>query len=62
MANNKEPRLLPTGAAATYLGVRPETLRRWEREGRISPQRTPGGDRRYRLEDLDALLSERTGA
>ena len=42
------------GVAAKALGVRPETLRRWEKQGKISPpRRTPGGTRRY---DLDRLL------
>ncbi|MFP4655556.1 MAG: MerR family DNA-binding transcriptional regulator [Methanohalobium sp.] len=33
--------------ASEYLGVNPETLRRWEREGKINPERTEGGHRRY---------------
>jgi putative resolvase len=33
--------------AAKILGVRKETLRRWEREGKIQSERTPGGHRRY---------------
>jgi predicted site-specific integrase-resolvase len=36
--------------AAEFLGVSPQTLRRWEREGRLLPdERTPGGQRRYDL-------------
>ena len=36
------------GKAADFLGVSPQTLRRWEREGKaISVQRTSGGQRRY---------------
>jgi len=36
--------------AAKFLGVCPQTLRRWEREGRLLPdERTPGGRRRYDL-------------
>ncbi|WP_041569161.1 MULTISPECIES: MerR family transcriptional regulator [Chloracidobacterium] len=34
--------------AAELLGVSAQTLRRWEREGRLLPdERTPGGRRRY---------------
>ena len=39
--------------AATFLGVSPQTLRRWEREGRGIPfQKTAGGQRRYDLKKL----------
>jgi predicted site-specific integrase-resolvase len=35
------------GRAATLLGVSKETLRRWERIGKIESERTPQGHRRY---------------
>lgn len=36
--------------AAAFFGVSPQTLRRWEREGRGIPfQKTAGGQRRYDL-------------
>ncbi|AQV98326.1 MerR family DNA-binding transcriptional regulator [Cupriavidus necator] len=39
--------------AATFLGVAAQTLRRWEREGRLVPdERTLGGRRRYDLSRL----------
>jgi DNA-binding transcriptional MerR regulator len=39
--------------AAKFLGVCPQTLRRWECEGRLLPdERTPGGRRRYDLARL----------
>ncbi|MCE5360959.1 MAG: IS607 family transposase [Acidithiobacillus sp.] len=39
--------------AAEFLGVAVQTLRRWEREGRVVPaERTPGGRRRYDLAKL----------
>ena len=41
------------GQAAKWLGVSSQTLRRWEREGRIEPpQRTSGGQRRYELSKI----------
>jgi len=41
-------KLLTIHEAAEFLGVSPQTLRRWEREGRAIPsQRTAGGQRRY---------------
>ena len=39
--------------AAEFLGVAAQTLRRWEREGKLIPdERTPGGRRRYDLAKL----------
>ena len=46
-------KLLTIGQAAEWLGVSTQTLRRWEREGRIeAAQRTPGGQRRYDIKSL----------
>jgi len=42
--------------AAQALGVSITTLRRWEREGKLVPEHTPGGHRRY---DLATLCPER---
>ena len=44
-------------AAAAELGVREETLRRWEQAGKITSERTAGGHRRYDL----ALLHKVAG-
>jgi molybdopterin-binding protein len=49
------------GAAATALGVSIDTLRRWERAGRVTFQRR--GQQRYLSQDeLARLLRERSGA
>ena len=40
------------GEAARELGVTPETLRRWEAQGKIEVERTPKGHRRYDLARL----------
>ena len=50
------------GEAAEMLGVAVETLRRWERDGRIGARRTAGGQRVVRLEDVQRLLAERRRA
>ena len=42
--------------AAEYLGVSTQTLRRWEKEGKIpSPMRTEGNQRRYDLNKIAPL-------
>ena len=39
--------------AALFLGVSPQTVRRWERDGKLPPpQRTQGGQRRYDVSKL----------
>ena len=43
------------GKAAKELGVHPETLRRWEKQGKIVVERTPTGFRRYDLAKLRGL-------
>jgi putative resolvase len=49
----KMSRLITIQEAAEFLGVSPQTLRRWEREGRGVPfQKTVGGQRRYDLAKL----------
>jgi DNA-binding transcriptional MerR regulator/quercetin dioxygenase-like cupin family protein len=42
-------------AAALAVGVSPSALRLWERQGLVRPERTPGGLRRYRPEDVGRL-------
>jgi molybdopterin-binding protein len=49
------------GQAAEVLGVRVETLRRWEREGRLRAVRTPGGQRAIPASEVARLLAERGG-
>ena len=41
--------------ASKMLGVHSETLRRWERSGKIKCGRTPGGTRRYLLSDIQTF-------
>jgi excisionase family DNA binding protein len=44
------------GQAATYLGVSAASLRKWSDRGLVQTYRTPGGQRRYAREDLDAFI------
>jgi len=46
--------------AAKEAGVAPSTLRRWEREGKIRPERTRGGQRRYTLAMLKPHRAHRS--
>lgn len=48
--------------AADLLGVSISTLRRWEREGRISSERTAGGHRRYELAPIQSFLNNQPKA
>jgi molybdopterin-binding protein len=50
------------GEAAELLGVRVETLRRWERKGLLKTTRTAGGQREVPASEVARLLSERLGA
>jgi molybdopterin-binding protein len=52
--------LIRIGAAAQALGVSVDTLRRWERDGRVEFQRM-GGQRFLRAADLADLLRTRSG-
>jgi molybdopterin-binding protein len=47
------------GEAAEVLGVRVETLRRWERDGKLRTRRTTGGQRRVPAREVARLLRER---
>ena len=65
MADATEETLYPIGDTSRQLGVSIDTLRRWEREGKITSVRTPGGQRRYARSEIDRLLhadDERTSA
>jgi len=44
---------------AGRIGVIPDTVRRWERMGKIIPNRTHGGHRRYTQEHLQQILGQR---
>jgi len=45
-------RYVAIGEASEVLGVSISTLRRWEAEGKLIPERTAGGQRRYDLAKL----------
>jgi excisionase family DNA binding protein len=49
-------RLLTVGQAAAYVGVSPASLRKWANDGRVHAYRTPGGQRRFSVDDLDDFV------
>ena len=53
----KLSRYIKIGQASKLLGVTPQTVRRWEREGQLSPDRVSEGGTRYY--DLNHLLGLR---
>jgi excisionase family DNA binding protein len=55
MSTAQSPRFLKIGEAAKLLGLSSETLRRWERDGKITFSRTPGGKRLFSEADLEQI-------
>jgi len=54
--------LLSVSAAARLLGVSSSSLRAWAAAGRVPHVRTPGGHRRFELDELVRWLADRGGA
>lgn len=53
---------LSTPAAAEYLGIHPDTLKRWVKQGLCEATKTPKGWYRFRLEDLDRAVGEKAAS
>lgn len=49
--------LLTAQQVAERLSVHVESVRRWTREGKLAAVPLPSGRKRYRVEDVDRLLS-----
>ena len=54
-----EDRLLLVNEVATMLRVHPDTVRRWDAEGRLRAIRTPGNQRRWWESEVRELLEVR---
>ncbi|KAK2701936.1 hypothetical protein QYM36_019437 [Artemia franciscana] len=52
------PILIPIGEVARLTGVTIPTVRNWDRAGKLTATRTPGGQRRFRLADVQALIDD----
>lgn len=54
---NDKPKLLRIKEAAEMLGINPETLRRWDNQGRLKAVRIgKRQDRRYKQEDIQKII------
>lgn len=56
MEPTAEPYDLTVSTAAALLSVHPDTLRSWTDGGKVPSWTTPGGQRRYRRSDIEAML------
>jgi putative resolvase len=50
-------KLINIKEASELLGLNPKTLRRWDDEGKLKAIRTFGNHRRYKLEDIEAIIN-----
>ncbi len=50
-------KLVSIGKAADLLGLHVDTLREWDKEGKLTPVKTFGNHRRYRLEEIESLTT-----
>lgn len=56
-----KPKLIGIREAAEMLGINPETLRRWDNEGRLTAVRIgKRKDRRYKMEDIQKIIESNT--
>lgn len=56
---NSDQALLSIGEAAEFTGVSIDTLRRWEKRGRLIAFRSPGGHRYFEKEKLSDLFNQK---
>lgn len=50
--------LLKPREVADLFGVRPTTIAQWARDGKLTPLRTPGGQRRYPMAAIRGLIAQ----
>jgi len=56
---NNQQQMLSIGEVSEYLGVSIDTLRRWEKKGKVIAYRSPGGHRYFKQKDLDNLFGRK---
>lgn len=57
-----EDKLLSIGEAAHYLGVSIDTLRNWDKQGKLPSQKTQKGTRKYSFSSLEKVKHERSAS
>jgi DNA-binding transcriptional MerR regulator len=57
---NQDDPLITSHEAAELIGCSIQSLHRWESDGLITPNRTPGGHRRYRQSEVLELIERRS--
>ncbi len=59
MTEEKQDKLIRINEAAELLSVHPETLRRWDREGKLNAITiNERGDRRYSLKEINQYIEK----
>jgi excisionase family DNA binding protein len=56
----KEQDFLSTYDASKILGVSPETVRSWNRSGRLNATRTAGGMRLFQRDEVEKIAEKRS--
>lgn len=60
MIAKKQDKLIRINEAAELLGVHPETLRRWDREGKLrTVVINDRGDRRFKLSEINKFINQK---
>jgi len=54
----KEQKMVSIGKAADMLGLHIDTLREWDKEGKLTPVKTFGGHRRYKICDIQQFCGD----
>jgi len=54
-----EKNLLSISEASSYLGVSIDTIRRWDKKGKLPSFRSPGGHRYFKKTDLDHVFGKK---
>jgi len=60
IADQASQNMLTISDVSKMLGVTTQTLRKWDKSGKLTPTRTLGGHRRYLRTDVDRVLTGMT--